>query len=237
RARGRPRGRTCPPWSRRRPRSVSFAGRGLAAAGRHAEQHWGRRASGGGRAGRGGRRVPGGELAGRPGVARAGATDAQRGVVGAQVMRRRAGDAGGDDVAGARTGPVRGEVHQAVIPGTPGHAVGRGVLAALTLGDEDLDDGAVLLRVLFGRDLLDEGDEAVVALLHDRLRHLAGHRRGRGARGIEYWKENAEENLAWRTTSRVPWKSSSVSPGNPTMMSVVIAACGMRTRTLSRIAR
>ena len=54
---------------------------------------------------------------------------------------------------------------------------------------------------------------------------------------IEYWKVKAEENRAWRTTSSVAAKSSSVSPGKPTMMSVVIAACGMCARTLSRIAR
>ena len=40
-----------------------------------------------------------------------------------------------------------------------------------------------------------------------------------------------------RTTSSVPWKSSSVSPGKPTMMSVVIAASGMCWRTLSMMPR
>src|SRR5580704_10130476 len=107
-------------------------------------------------ASRGGR---GGELASLPGVARAGAPDAQRGVVGAQVMRRGAGDAGGDDVARARAGFMRREVHQAVVAGAAGHAVRGGVLAALALGDEDFDHGAVPLRVLLGRDLLDERDE------------------------------------------------------------------------------
>ncbi len=124
----------------------------------------------------------GGELAGLPGVARAGAAHAQRGVVGAQVVRRGAGDAGGDDVAGAGAGAVRGEVDQAVVAGAAGHAVRGGVLAALALGDEDLDDGAVLPRVLLGRDLLDERDEPVVALLDDRPGHLVRHGRGRGAR-------------------------------------------------------
>ena len=48
---------------------------------------------------------------------------------------------------------------------------------------------------------------------------------------------NAAENLAARTTSSVAEKSCSVSPGNPTMMSVVIAASGIAVRTRSRMAR
>ena len=48
-----------------------------------------------------------------------------------------------------------------------------------------------------------------------------------------YWKVKALENRAAATTSRVAWKSSSVSPGKPTMMSVVIAACGIAARTRS----
>ena len=56
---------------------------------------------------------------------------------------------------------------------------------------------------------------------------------GRG----EYWKVNAEANRAFSTTSSVAAKSSSVSPGNPTMMSVEIAASGIAARTSSRIAR
>ncbi len=53
----------------------------------------------------------------------------------------------------------------------------------------------------------------------------------------EYWNVYAEEKREAATTSRVAWKSSSVSPGKPTMMSVVIAASGMRSRTVSRIPR
>ncbi|GAA1072730.1 hypothetical protein GCM10009605_05320 [Nocardiopsis composta] len=49
---------------------------------------------------------------------------------------------------------------------------------------------------------------------------------------LEYWKVNAEANRDSATTSRVSWKSSSVSPGKPTMMSVVMAASGMASRTL-----
>ena len=47
---------------------------------------------------------------------------------------------------------------------------------------------------------------------------------------LEYWKVKAEENRASRTTSRVCSKSASVSPGKPTMMSVVIAASGIAAR-------
>ena len=54
---------------------------------------------------------------------------------------------------------------------------------------------------------------------------------------LEYWKVKAAEKRAARTTSRVAWKSSSVSPGKPTMMSVVIAASGMAARTRSMMPR
>ena len=54
---------------------------------------------------------------------------------------------------------------------------------------------------------------------------------------MEYWKVNACAKRASRTTSRVAWKSSSVSPGKPTMMSVEMAASGMAARTRSRIPR
>ena len=54
---------------------------------------------------------------------------------------------------------------------------------------------------------------------------------------LEYWKVKADEKRAARTTSRVAWKSSSVSPGKPTMMSVVIAASGIAARTRSMIPR
>ena len=54
---------------------------------------------------------------------------------------------------------------------------------------------------------------------------------------MEYWKVKALEKRAARTTSSVPWKSTSVSPGKPTMMSVVMAASGMCSRTVSRMPR
>jgi hypothetical protein len=45
---------------------------------------------------------------------------------------------------------------------------------------------------------------------------------------MEYWKVKALEKRAASTTRSVSSKSASVSPGKPTMMSVVIAASGMR---------
>ena len=54
---------------------------------------------------------------------------------------------------------------------------------------------------------------------------------------LEYWNVNAPAKRASRTTSSVAWKSSSVSPGKPTMMSVVIAASGIAARTRSMMPR
>jgi hypothetical protein len=56
---------------------------------------------------------------------------------------------------------------------------------------------------------------------------------GRG----EYWKVKAEAKRAASTTAMVASKSSSVSPGNPTMTSEVMAAPGRAERTRSRIPR
>ena len=54
---------------------------------------------------------------------------------------------------------------------------------------------------------------------------------------LEYWKVKAPENRACSTTFIVSRKSSSVSPGKPTMMSVVIAASGIAARTRSMMPR
>ena len=54
---------------------------------------------------------------------------------------------------------------------------------------------------------------------------------------FEYWKVNAPEKRASRTTFIVSRKSSSVSPVKPTMMSVVIAASGIASRTRSMMPR
>ncbi|MNW60336.1 hypothetical protein D3C74_383110 [compost metagenome] len=53
----------------------------------------------------------------------------------------------------------------------------------------------------------------------------------------EYWNVKADENREASTTRSVSAKSSSVSPGKPTMRSVVIDASGMASRTRSRIPR
>ena len=52
---------------------------------------------------------------------------------------------------------------------------------------------------------------------------------GRG----EYWNMKALSNAARSTTSSVCAKSSSVSPGNPTMMSVDTAMSGIASRMRS----
>ena len=54
---------------------------------------------------------------------------------------------------------------------------------------------------------------------------------------LEYWKVKAPLNRACSTTASVCWKSSSVSPGKPTMMSVVMAASGIAARTRSMMPR
>jgi hypothetical protein len=51
--------------------------------------------------------------------------------VGDQVMGRRVGDGGGDDVAGPDVGAHRGQMHQPAVAGTPGHPGGAGVLPTL----------------------------------------------------------------------------------------------------------
>src|SRR5712691_850971 len=137
---------------------------------RHAQQDRGRRLVAGGPRGR--------RLAGFPRVAGPGAAHVQRPGVGDQVVRRSAGDGGGDDVTGPWGRLVRREVDQAVVTGAAGQPARGSVLAALALGDEDLDRRAVELGVLLSADLLHEGDQPVVALLDELVRHLAGHRRG-----------------------------------------------------------
>jgi hypothetical protein len=109
-----------------------------------------------------------------------------------------AGDGDGDDIAGARGGLVRGEVHEAVVAGPARHAVGRGVLAALTFGHQDLDACAGLLLILLVGGLLDQGGKPLVALLHRGRGHLSVHRRGGGARadGVAERERAREPGLA-----------------------------------------
>ena len=62
-------------------------------------------------------------------------------------------------------------------PAAPAAAAGGGGLGALAVGDQQLDLAADELLVLLERDALLQGDEPVVAVLDDLLRHLVGHRR------------------------------------------------------------
>ena len=61
---------------------------------------------------------------------------------------------------------------------------------------------------------------------------LRGHLVGAGGRGRSLALGNTWifEKPTWRTSSQVSWKSSSVSPGKPTMMSVVSAMEGTLAR-------
>ena len=143
-------------------------------------------AFGAARFGRGAGKRAGLRLRAIPRVAGAGAADAQRRAVrrvGQQVERRGVRHDDRDDVARSRQVGARGhlEVHEPVVFGAAGEPVGRGILLALAHRDEHLELAADLLLVLFVRDALLQGDQALVALLHDGLRHLVGHGRGRGA--------------------------------------------------------
>src|SRR4051794_21429809 len=113
----------------------------------------------------------------------------------------------------------------------------RVVLAALAHGDEQLHRSTDLPPVLFETDPVLQRDEPFVPFLYDRLRDLAGMVAAGVPARMEYWKVKALANRAASTTRSVSWKSASVSPGNPTMMSVEIAACGILARTRSRIPR
>ncbi len=118
--------------------------------------------------------------------------------------------------------------------GRAGQPTAVGVLAALPRGDQQLDARADEGTVACPADLVLQGRSGAGTLLHDLLGQLAVHV-GAGLPGrLEYWKVKALENCAAATTSRVCWKSASVSPGKPTMMSVVSRASGMAARTRRR---
>ena len=82
-------------------------------------------------------------------------------------------------------------------------------------------------------DRLLQRDEPVEPLLHDLLRDLVVHEGGARAGLGEYWNVYAWSNRRASTTSSVSAKSSSVSPGNPTMMSVLTAMSGIAARIRS----
>ena len=177
---------------------------------------------------------------GLPRVAGAGTAHAEHRPVGDQVVRGGVGDLDGDHVAGPRRSPrstAEREVHQPVVGAAAGEPVGGGVLAALPLGDHQLDAAADEPLVLLPRDVVDQRDQPLVAVLDDS-RGTCSSSTAAGVPGrLEYWNVNAPENRASRTTCIVSRKSSSVSPGKPTMMSVVIAASGIAARTRSMMPR
>jgi hypothetical protein len=117
-------------------------------------------------------------------------------------------DRHGDDVAGSRAvEPGELEVDETVVLGAPGEAVRLGILLALAGRDQHLQLAADLGLVLFERDALLQGDEALVALLHDGLRHLVGHGR-RGALADRVLEGEGAANRACSTTRIVSSKSS-----------------------------
>ncbi len=173
------------------------------------------------------------------GVAGPGAPVRQRGAVGVQVVRRRVGDHGVHDVAGPR--PLGRRVAKCTSRPSRARPDIRPVRSSLRPSPTATSTSTVRADqrpVLRPGDLLDDGHQPLVALLHDLLGHLAVHRGRRGAGALRV----LERERAWRTgprrtTSRVRSKSASVSPGKPTMMSVVIAASGIAARTLSMMPR
>ena len=153
------------------------------------------------------------------------------------MVRGGAGHRAGDGVPGCDIAAAGGDVHQATVARASGHPAGRAVLAAFARAHQHLDRAADECAVVGPADLLLQRDKPLIALLH----HVLGHLVGQLAAGVpgraEYWKVNALAKPAAATTSRVCAKSVSVSPGKPTMMSVVIAASGSAARTRSRMPR
>ena len=180
-----------------------------------------------------------------PGAARPRARH-RRGCAGGRAAdrRRRDGAARRRSPATVTTSPGRTgrspgrEVHQPAVAGATGHAPGRRVLAALARGDQHLHRAPLECPVLLPRRSPPAARRAARSAPARRpwAPGRAAWPPGVPGRG-EYWKVNAEANRAFATTSSVAAKSSSVSPGNPTMMSVEIAASGIAARTSSRIAR
>src|SRR5450756_2270270 len=78
-------------------------------------------------------------------------------------------DARIDNWIGDRIGD---EVHQPVVGRPSAAPSGGGVLAALPLGDQDVESATDLAAVLRQGSLLDQGHQPAVPLLHDLLGHL-----------------------------------------------------------------
>src|SRR5690349_6190964 len=117
-----------------------------------------------------------------PRIARPRATNRERrsvGRVGDEVEGRGLRDRDAHDVARPGLLATLGnlEVHEATVFGPAAEPVGLGVLLALARGDEHLDRATDELLALLPGDAVLQCDETLVALLHDRLRHLVLHRR------------------------------------------------------------
>ena len=94
------------------------------------------------------------------------------------------GDLGDDQITRARLadcGFAR-YVDEAIVGSTSRESCGRTVLATLPLGHEHLNLPTDEALALLPGDLLDQGGEPLVAVLHHRLGDLVVHRRGRRAR-------------------------------------------------------
>src|SRR5262249_18362906 len=113
-----------------------------------------------------------GPLARRVRVACLGTPMRVRVSVGDEGVWRRAGDRGGDDVAGPNLAPRRSEVDQPAVAGAPGHADGAGGLAALAGRHQQADGTSDLRGVLLQRDLLLKLDESLITLLDNGFRDL-----------------------------------------------------------------
>ena len=169
----------------------------------------------------------------------AGAPHPQRRPVGDQVVRGGAGHRGGHHVAGARARAGRREVDEPVVPGPPGHPVGRRRLCAPRPPRPAPRPG--------GRS----APRSRPARSRRRARPAArsvrppppagpgpsmvGGGRARPGRVLERERPGEPGLRGPRRGCRR--SRASVSPGKPTMMSVVMAASGIAARTRSRIRR
>ena len=101
--------------------------------------------------------------------------------VGDQMVRRRAGDRGADDVAGPHVALAGGEVHQSAVAGAPGHPSRAASLRPSPVATRSSTLRADLGDVLLEGDPFLKFDQAHVALLHDGFRKLIGQFGRRGS--------------------------------------------------------
>ncbi len=137
-------------------------------------------------------------------------------------------------VAGPGRSAPAPQVDEAVVRGPAGQPLGGAVLAALALGDQHLEGrGRPAACSPSQDDLLLERRPAARSAPGRPPSAPGRPWWPRGVPGrLEYWKVKALREPGLRGPRRAwPAKSSSVSPGKPTMMSVVMAASGMAART------